>query len=608
MKKKQGSALILVVTLATLLLLVALAATIASVSNVSLTGEEKIKTKLELACEAGLKRARVKIGESFNNGSLKSLTPVISFQGTVADDTGNKPSEKKYDDENYTSGSPGYYSFTYYSSDDKKTITVKYAITEDTDWTIDKSYANYKMNIEVIAYADNYGFVGMSEQAVARRAIPSMYLAFFQDDMEILPDGNTNLKGLIHTNGNLYLNSGNNLNIYTDSMTSAGKIYRGRLDSNSITGKVFISSANDSGDLTEMKKGQDSENSKWAKLAADNWKGSVKDSSIGAAKLEASEVESSIKPGGYYDTNAGLKIKTIGDKYYSNTKYELTYKGKTYTEYNGKHYNKDNSAFDGAVQEIDILDQREGDGKKDIDHAVRVTIVNIDKLKKYYPSNGLIYMTRTDAVADSDGNDYTPDSSRKVTGFQITTNGKSLQAPTTFVSNLPTYVLGTFNQHTDAKPSKDNWQPCGVIADSITLLSDDWDNCAATQEDPGLQKVTHDTEFNAAFITGNIPTKAGKRYNGGLENLPRLLEDWSSASLKVTGSFIQLFRSKYATGLWNANYYKEPKLRDWKYESRFVDLESLPPGFEKLFPSVSCGQAYSSWRKISKDEAMLSAK
>ena len=39
------------------------------------------------------------------------------------------------------------------------------------------------------------------------------FLAFYQDDLEILPGPNMTLNGPIHTNGSLYLNAGNTMNV-----------------------------------------------------------------------------------------------------------------------------------------------------------------------------------------------------------------------------------------------------------------------------------------------------------------------------------------------------------------------------------------------------------
>jgi len=587
MKRRQGSALILVITLSTLLLLVALAAAINSVSNVGLTNEEKIKTRLEFACESGLKRAKAKIEESFNNSSLTYLEPIVLFQGTDMDDTGKTPDEKKYSDETYTPGNPAYYSFKYHSNDDNRDIFVKYAITQDVSWQKSQCYTTYKLKIESIAYSPGYGFVGMTEKSAARRTTLFMYQVFFQNDLEILPGPNFSLKGLIHTNENMYLNAENTLNIYTDSITSAKEIYRRRLDSNSVSGTVNISSENQDGQLTEMNIGEDANNQDWTNIESQNWKGTLRDKNLGATRLEAPKLES-FQPGGYYDNNSGLKIQVVAKgKTLSKITYNITYNGSS-TTYTSTQLN-------GALKDTEMYDRREyGTSKK-----IRVTNVDIQKLASAvgYPTNGLIYMTRDDAVADSDNDPYTPDSSRNVTGFKLY-NGSTLPAATTFVSNLPTYIKGDFNLHSSTDASVDTWKPCAVIADAIDLLSNSWLDSASN-----TTQTASSTTFNTVFITGNVPTEYGQ-YSGGLENFPRFLENWSGKNVNISGGFIQLFRSNYATGLWGGGYYSPP-VRNWQSEDRFANLTDLPPAYANLFPSTNLGLGFSNWTKISKSEATL---
>lgn len=207
-------------------------------------------------------------------------------------------------------------------------------------------------------------------------------------------------------------------------------------------------------------------------------------------------------------------------------------------------------------------------------------------------------MTRNDAVPDSDNNPYSPDPNRNVSGFKLY-DGSELPSATTFVSNLPTYIQGDFNLHTNSNPSSDNWKPCAVIADAIDLLSNSWQDSKSN-----IEQTASSTTYNTVFITGNVPTKTGQ-YSGGLENFPRFLENWSGKNANIAGGFMQLFRSQYATGIWGSSYYSPPT-RNWSSESRFSDLTQLPPDYANLFPSTNLGVLYSQWSQISKNEATLS--
>jgi hypothetical protein len=589
MKKRNGAALILAVTLTSLLLLTALAANVNAISDEKLTTDEKVKTALEFASFSGLKRARAKIESSFNNNDLTILEPNVTFQGSSADDTGVSPEGKAFADETFFQGANAdYYSFTYHSDILNKDITIMYSIFEGQDWKKSQSYTTYEMDVESIAFInDSSDWVGMQETVDAKRTTLFMYQVFFQNDLEILPGPDFNLTGLIHTNEDLYLNANSTLTIKTDSITSAGNAHRGRLDSNATSGTVKISSENQTGPLVTMSSGQDSTNNNWEQIAIDNWKGSLRDKSLGATRLEAPKLGSFEKNGYYYNT-ADLKIEVLAKgKTTATTTYNITTNGvlKNYTI----------AQLSGALKEVKMYDRREFGTSKQI----QLTEVDVNKLSQIIgsPTNGLVYMTRDDAVKDNDNNIYSPDSARNVSGFKLT-NGSVLNAPTTFVTDLPTYVKGDFNLHTNADPSVDKWQPCAVIADSVNLLSNNWLDIKSN-----TSQTAANTTYNFVFITGNVPTKVGQ-YSGGLENFPRFLENWSSKNANISGGFIQLFRSSYATGLWGGSYYSAPN-RNWGAETRFTNLQDLPPTYADLFPSTSLGITYSSWNKISKEDSVL---
>ncbi len=250
------------------------------------------------------------------------------------------------------------------------------------------------MSIEAIAYIPGSGWVGMDENVYAQRTSLFMYQVFFENDLEILPGPNFNLKGLIHTNENMYLNSNNTLSIFSDSVTAAGSIRRGRLDNNDINGTVKITSEDSDGDLVTMNSGVDSSNADWTTLAKDKWQGTVKDSKMGATRLEAPKLQS-FQPGGYYSQKAGINIAVKNNS--GTISYQIKYNGTTQTFTSAQ--------LNGALAEKTIYDYREypsGSTPKN-NKSISVTNVDINKLKtalNYYPDNGLIYMTREDAVAD----------------------------------------------------------------------------------------------------------------------------------------------------------------------------------------------------------------
>ena len=86
--------------------------------------------------------------------------------------------------------------------------------------------------------------------------------------------------------------------------------------------------------------------------------------------------------------------------------------------------------------------------------------------------------------------------------------------------NVPATLLGTTNTSKSA--------PAALIADAITILSDEWvdaDGALGLNHRPATN-----TTINAALLGGIVPTRSGY-YSGGLENFPRLLEDWTGKTL-----------------------------------------------------------------------------
>ncbi len=605
--RKKGVALLFVATLAGLLMLIAITASVNSVSNINITSEEKIRSQLEFACESGLNRAKAKVEQSFNNGNLNNLEPFVTFQGTIADETGQTPAEKAYNDESFVTGSTDYYTFNITTGNNTPDIEVRYSITNgrpsDPDgWVKSQGFTTNKVKIEAAAAMPGGGWIGMTEDVYARRTSLFMYQIFFENELEILPGPNFNLSGLIHSNDDIYLNSNNNLNIYTDSLTSAGNIYRGRLDRNEIGGNVNITQSDKDGSLVEMEAGDDAGNSDWENIATSSWKGTVKDSTLGATVQQAPDLKS-FEPGGYYDNNAGMNIKvnTSGTELV----YEISVGGSSPTTYTS-------AQLSSALSETLVYDYRENpSGPNPANNTpVKVTNIDINQLESIVgaSTNGVVYMTRDDAVPDNDGNEFSPDSNRVVSGFKLV-NSATLNNPSTIVSDLPVYVQGDFNLHTSTDPDADTWQPCAIVSDAITVLSNSWNDAGSNWEDPNVNPGTSmpnasSTEYNFVFITGNVPTQTGQ-YSGGLENFPRFLESWSGDTVDISGGFVQLFRSKYATGNWSyGDYYRAP-VRDWKSEPRFSNLDDLPPDFVNMFPSASINIIHAGWKLIDKSETAI---
>ncbi len=185
-------------------------------------------------------------------------------------------------------------------------------------------------------------------------------------------------------------------------------------------------------------------------------------------------------------------------------------------------------------------------------------------------------------------------------------NGSHLTMDLTFASDNPIYVQGDYNTgtgtpgdpnvahnpslvpannggNTDGKesPVVSGYvkKSAAIIADAVTVLSNNWNDANATKTLSG-RLATH-TTVNAAFMAGDVPTGSGSA-SGGAHNFPRFLEAWYDFNTKkyidltYHGSMVQAFQSKTFTGKWSTgNVYVWPN-RKWAYEKLFSTAP--PPG------------------------------
>ena len=125
------------------------------------------------------------------------------------------------------------------------------------------------------------------------------------------------------------------------------------------------------------------------------------------------------------------------------------------------------------------------------------------------------------------------------------------------VSNNALYVQGDYNtdDFTDSSGSRTN--PAALMGDAVTLLSDGWNDDNANggidvrRATPAGSSTT--MTINSAILTGNTPSSASPPVNsGGVQNLVRLMEDWSGYRVSIKGSMGQLFTSKYMNSVFKS--------------------------------------------------------
>lgn len=379
-------------------------------------------------------------------------------------------------------------------------------------------------------------------QIIARRLIPTFqHAVFYNNDLEMLPGPDMTLSGRIHSNHDIYLGSNNTLTIDSTYLRSAGEIFESRKDSaTTLPGDVSIRI--DAGGFALMN-GLDSNDPNWTADALTRWNGTVQSAVHGVTNLTAPST-GSIQTGGYYQMNANVSI--VNNTLYKN--------GAPLAE--GIDY-----PVGTITASTTLYNNREAKN-------IRMTTIDMEKLAgnsgtcaggpcpNNMPANGLLYTTRNDALATEEAG------IRLVNGAQIDS-----AIGLTVVSDDPVYIQGNYNTV--------NERPTSIICDAINLLSNNWSDANSTLN--VNSRAANATTYNVAFVAGIDETTAGG-YNGGLENYPRLHENWTGKNLNIKGSFVALWDSTIATGAWQYGnpQYTAPN-RNWEYNTSFNNPANLPP-------------------------------
>jgi len=408
--------------------------------------------------------------------------------------------------------------------------------------------------------------ITINQTILVRVTYAFQYAVFYNDDLELFPGKLMTFTGRISSNKDIYLGSdGSTLKIDSEYLRTAGNIYNFRKDgSNKYDGIVNIKVAGTSKYLdmhnppAPYPDPLDSTDPDWIADSQKAWNGTVQTSANDTTK-KAVPVVGSIQPLGYYNNNADIVVTTDAsngvitiNKKVGNTMTPLTQAPDTKhndpTKYNLPYgtvtTNTVNNPREGAVQ-IATIDLSKVDGYIDPKDSKRTFT---SQLTSSNPQGVLIYATVNNVSGGQEPG------VRLKNGSQISSSGL------TVVTNDPLYIQGNYN--TTNKPS-------AVICDSVNILSNEW-------QDGKNNTPTSTVTVNTAFIAG-VDTTTNGNYNGGLENYPRLLENWGNVDLNITGCFVEMWNTQIAHGAWNTpGVYSPPKNRNWSYNSNFM-TGSMPP-------------------------------
>jgi hypothetical protein len=181
-------------------------------------------------------------------------------------------------------------------------------------------------------------------------------------------------------------------------------------------------------------------------------------------------------------------------------------------------------------------------------------------------------------------------------------NGSNLQGPLsatpcpggvvcgiTVASENAVYVQGDFNANSGGNGFNDPHVAAAIIADAVTLLSNDWNdvNSFTRPYDKRNRTVGRSAWYRMAVLAGkgrSFPYPGGTiTFNtgtdGGVHNFLRYLEDWSNRTANYRGSLVSLFYNRQATGIYkiDANTVYEPPTRNYAFDTDFLQPSLLPP-------------------------------
>ncbi len=386
------------------------------------------------------------------------------------------------------------------------------------------------------------------------------FAIFYDDDLELLPGPNMTLSGRVHSNDDIYVGSRNTLTVDSNYFRSAGNIYLARKDDplDLMGGTVRIEVNDGSGTFADLT--FDSTSPTWTVDALNTWMGTVQSTDHGITELTPPSVQTidAFVPeagGDYVDNGDGTYTQVApgtGDStrgyYHSQADLAII---------DGVAYNKAGADVTAMLPPGTITTATMYDGRENED----ITVTEID-VKKLFdsgvlvghsdPNGALVYATRSDTTAAQPNGIRLKNASELGDGFTV-------------CSDSPVYSWGDYNSV--------NKKPAAIISDAVNILSNAWNDTKSA----GTLPNASETIFNAALISGAYDTLAGA-YNGGLENLPRFHENWNGVPLHIRGSFVNIFNSQYAQGLWvyGGDNYTAP-VRDWNYDTDFNNSANLPP-------------------------------
>jgi hypothetical protein len=408
-------------------------------------------------------------------------------------------------------------------------------------------------------------------QEIQLAAIPVFQFAIFYTlDLEVNPGPKMVVTGKVHSNGDIFTAPQSGLD-YKDSVTSAGRIYNDRHQDDPQYGASKVKP-------NYSKEKMEKVSSVTLPIGEDNDPDSVHE--ILEIPPVSENPSSLLGRQRYYNksdlivktTSTGVTVTTGAWDLFTKVPHDVTNASgpaysfiKTDTTFRDVREAKQTTAtqIDVAAFKAWLADPKKGGGinsSADFSMGHQINSIYVDD-QRSVPS--------------------TLTCVRVVNGSSLPDDGLSVITP------LPLYVKGHYNLNngdtTPGQTDTSKTKPASSVGDAITVLSQSYDdNFKGNTVETGRDAAN--TTINAAFLGGIVKTtKQGnsKFYSGGVENFPRLLENWEGKTLTYNGSMVVMFESQHATKFWKSpdkkSYYTAPT-RKWAFDVNFLSQAKLPPG------------------------------
>ncbi len=533
-KSEKGIALVAVITFALIFVLVGFSMLSLANTEILMTQKELNSTKAFYAAEAGIEYGVVKLksllSEKRQTVDLDSEIDIAAHYEILS------PELEGYTFDVFTIEKVG--------SLERQTLAL------GTCKGLEAFIQKYKITSQSTSNNDPRGDSVRLVQWVQDQRLPLFqFAAFYDQDLELEPGPKMTFKGRIHSNQNIYLTSNDTLSI--DSyLTSAGDIYRTSKPGDTVeeSGTVRIKDTDGVYHTMDF----DSTDPDWADKALNTWGGTVRSQAHSVSVLSL-PIPVDCEP------IEIIKRGEIGDP-------ETLQQARLYWQADLRII--DGVAYDQSGKVIDLttsVDMSKSFHNNREEKDIKVTEIDISKLVEsgQLPPNGILYVSSHTAGAGQQ------DGVRLVNGSVLPAGGL------TIATDNPLYIQGDYNL---------NKAPASVLCDAINILSNKW-------TDTSTWNKARSTTVNTSVLAGHSPTTA-EGYGGGLENLFRFLEPWSSVTFTWSGSINSLWYSQVATGKWIYGYpYYEAPVRDWAFDENLLTLANLPPG-----TPIVCISQRSNWK------------